>query len=187
MVSSHQIGILLAEILAPGDFKLVSLKRGQKERDSHPLKSTSAARALNYGTYDPNLMCKKCVHVLSESLDECRVSSWIFTKSPLAEVSPQLLQSVFVLMLAKNSPVVMGRISDILMDPSRGILVVVEVFQVLSSRDKIYRMPVLVRRDSEVTFLIVPAKVNKGFQFSVEIVCSTHCATEYQVSFQCPA
>ncbi|KAJ7269179.1 hypothetical protein C8J57DRAFT_1609392 [Mycena rebaudengoi] len=150
------VGWTEQKIVKHGDFKLVSLKRGQKERDSHPLKSTSAARALNYGTYDPDLMCKKCVHVLSESLDECRVGSWIFTKSPLAE----------------NSPVVTGRISDILMDPSCSILVVVEVFQVLSSRDETYGMPVLVRRDSEVTFLIVPAK-NTKFLFNVQHDCNS--------------
>jgi len=52
-----------------------------------------------------------------------------------------------------------GRISDILIDPAGVILVVLELFQILSSRDEVYGMPVLVRRDSEVTFSIVPAKV----------------------------
>ncbi|KAJ7280990.1 hypothetical protein C8J57DRAFT_1501189 [Mycena rebaudengoi] len=108
------VGWTEQKIVKHGDFKLVSLKRGQKERDSHPLKSTSAARALNYGTYDPDLMCKN-------------------------------------------------------------ILVVVEVFQILSSRDETYGMPVLVRRDSEVTFLIVPAK-NTKFLFNVQHDCnSTKC------------
>ncbi|KAJ7281324.1 hypothetical protein C8J57DRAFT_1433345 [Mycena rebaudengoi] len=139
---------------SPGDFKLVSLKRGQKERESYPLKSTTAARALNYRLYEADSTWRKCVHVLSESLDECRVDSWVFAKSPMAE----------------NSSVLTGRISDILMDPSRGILVVLELFQILSSRDEIYGMPALVRRDSEVTFVIVPAK-NIKFLFNVQHDC----------------
>ncbi|KAJ7250963.1 hypothetical protein C8J57DRAFT_1437578 [Mycena rebaudengoi] len=117
---------------------------GTKERESYPLKSTTAVRALNYGLYDPDSTWRKCLHVFSESLDECRVDSWVFAKSPMAE--------------------------DILMDPSRGILVVLELFQFLSSRDEIYGIPVLVRRDSEVTFVIVPAK-NIKFLFNVQHDC----------------
>jgi hypothetical protein len=52
------------------------------------------------------------------------------------------------------------RISDILWAvSSSSVLVVVEIFQVLSNRDPVYGMPVLVRRNSETTFMIIPAKV----------------------------
>lgn len=70
-----------------GDNKLVAVKRGQKERETYPLKSTSAAQALNYGLYSSESVWKKCVYVVSESLDECLVDSWVFAQSPIVEVS----------------------------------------------------------------------------------------------------
>jgi hypothetical protein len=39
------------------------------------------------------------------------------------------------------------------------VIVILELFQVLSTRDETFGMPVLVRRDGETTFLIIPAKV----------------------------
>ncbi|KAJ7144252.1 hypothetical protein C8R44DRAFT_827441 [Mycena epipterygia] len=72
-----------------GDVKLTSLKRGQKEQETFPLKSTSAARALNYGMYSPDSKWRKCIHVVSESLDECLVDSWILAKSQSNEVCIQ--------------------------------------------------------------------------------------------------
>jgi hypothetical protein len=56
-----------------------------------------------------------------------------------------------------------GRITDILVSGSGAVWVVLEVFQVLSSRDETYGMPVLVRRDSEEIFSIVPSKVLLSF------------------------
>ncbi|KAJ7275955.1 hypothetical protein C8J57DRAFT_1466570 [Mycena rebaudengoi] len=54
-----------------------------------------------------------------------------------------------------------GRISDILHAVSgSSVIVVIEQFQVLSSRDPVYGMPVLVRRDGETSYIIVPAKCN---------------------------
>ncbi|KAJ7849879.1 hypothetical protein B0H13DRAFT_1905987 [Mycena leptocephala] len=111
-------------------------------RKSYPLESTSAARAVNYGMYTPESMWNKCSYVISESLDECMVSSWVFAASPTAA----------------DLSTIAGRISDILADSTSPVLAVLEQFQVLSVRDKIFGMPVLTRRDSEVTYSIVPAK-----------------------------
>ncbi|KAJ7243992.1 hypothetical protein C8J57DRAFT_1452332 [Mycena rebaudengoi] len=145
-----------ADNFTPGEYRLVSLKRGQKERETYSLKSTSAVNTSNYGLYDANSTWRKCIYVLSESLDECRVDSWVFAKSP-------------------DSPLISGRISDILVNPDKGILVILELFQVLSSRDEVYGMPVLVRRDSEVTYSIIPAK-NIKFKFNVQHDCySANC------------
>ncbi|KAJ7433258.1 hypothetical protein B0H11DRAFT_2376311 [Mycena galericulata] len=114
-------------ILITGDSKLTSLKRGQKERPSHSLASTSAAHALNFGLYSPDSMWRKCVYVISESLDECFVNSWVFAKSPMAE----------------DSSTISGRISDILVDSTGVVVAVLEKFQILSCRDEVYGMPVL--------------------------------------------
>ncbi|KAJ7351425.1 hypothetical protein DFH08DRAFT_806147 [Mycena albidolilacea] len=101
-----------------GDIKLVSLERGQKDRVSHSLESTNAAHVVNYGLYPP-----------SESLDECFIDSWVFSKSPMAEFIKDLT--------------IPGRISDILVDGAGVVLVVLEPFQVLASRDEMYGMPIL--------------------------------------------
>ncbi|KAJ7221179.1 hypothetical protein C8J57DRAFT_1594096 [Mycena rebaudengoi] len=147
------VGWTEEKLVKHGDFKLVSMKRGQKERDSVTLQSTTAANAVNYGLYAPDSTWKRCTFVISESLDECRVDSWVFTKSPTAE----------------DPSTIPGRVSDILVD-SRGVLVVLEQFQVLSSRDDIYGMPILVRPYDEAKFSIVPAK-NLKFIFNVQHDC----------------
>ncbi|KAF7335904.1 hypothetical protein MSAN_02327500 [Mycena sanguinolenta] len=141
-----------------GEIRLVPLKRGQTKREDIPLKSTSAARALNFGLYNPDSVWKRCLHVISESLDECFIDSWVFAQSP-----------------TQNFSKITGRISDILVDTAGVVLVVLEQFQVLSERDELYGMPVLVRRDGEVTFSIVPAKYVM-FKFNVQHDCdSANC------------
>ncbi|KAF8134135.1 hypothetical protein K438DRAFT_1911731 [Mycena galopus ATCC 62051] len=156
---NHLIAILCIQQLRwlnSGDIKLVSLKQGQKERQSYSLATTAAARALNYGQYSSGSMWRKCVFVVSESLDECLVDS------PLQDT------------------LISGRISDILVDAVGAVVVVLELFQVLKSRDEVYGMPVLVRRDSEVTFLLVPAK-NVKFKFNVQHDCeSAECEASGQ-------
>ncbi|KAJ7469208.1 hypothetical protein FB451DRAFT_1479092 [Mycena latifolia] len=154
-VIKHGI-VILPKPFDTGEIKLTPLKRGQKERQNLLLKSTSAAHALNYGLYSPESTWSKCVYVISESLDECLVGSWVFAKTQTNKDAPRS-----------------GRISDILVDPTSGmVLVVLELFQVLSSRDKVYGMPVLVRRDDEITFSIVEAK-NIQFKFNVQHDCSS--------------
>ncbi|KAJ7841739.1 hypothetical protein B0H14DRAFT_3086730 [Mycena olivaceomarginata] len=137
-----------------GDIKLVSLKRGQKDRPTHCLHTTTAARAVNYGLYPAESEWVKCRYVTSESLEECFVGSWIFARSPTTQDST-----------------IPGRITDILVSGSGAVLVVLEVFQVLSSRDETYGMPVLVRRDSEEIFSIVPSK--HQFKINVQHDCGT--------------
>ncbi|KAJ6626597.1 hypothetical protein B0H10DRAFT_2300403, partial [Mycena sp. CBHHK59/15] len=135
--------------------KLVTLKRGQTKRESILLKSTSAASALNFGDYKPASTWTKCLHVISESLDECFVNSWVFAKG-----------------LTDDAPKIIGRVSDILIDSAGVVLVVLDRFQVLGQRDALYGMPVLVRRDGEVTSSIVPAKLIM-FKFNVQHDCKS--------------
>ncbi|KAJ7788913.1 hypothetical protein B0H14DRAFT_2536420 [Mycena olivaceomarginata] len=156
--TTHHTSKFSATNACEGDIKLVSLERGQKDRVSYSLESTNAAHAVNYGLYPPRSVWRKCKFVVSESLDECFIDSWVFSKSPMAE-----------------DLTIPGRISDILVDGAGVVLVVLEPFQVLASRDEMYGMPILVRRDSEVTFLIVPAK-NIKFKFNVQHDChSANC------------
>ncbi|KAJ7773784.1 hypothetical protein B0H14DRAFT_2538938 [Mycena olivaceomarginata] len=168
------VGWTEKKLVNHGDIKLVSLERGQKDRVSHSLESTNAAHAVNYGLYPPRSVWRKCKFVVSESLDECFIDSWVFSKSPMAEVSRSTRQIVLFFKFIKDLTIP-GRISDILVDGAGVVLVVLEPFQVLASRDEMYGMPILVRRDSEVTFLIVPAK-NIKFKFNVQHDChSANC------------
>ncbi|KAJ7766095.1 hypothetical protein B0H16DRAFT_1793006, partial [Mycena metata] len=140
---------------AIGQFKLVSAKRNEGLRPTFELKSTTAAQAVNYGLFDPHSVWNKCSFVISESLDECSLGSWVFAISPTAA-----------------DTTISGRITDILVDSGQQVLVVLELFQVLSARDEIFGMPVLVRRDSEVIFSIVPANGIK-FKFNAQHDCQS--------------
>ncbi|KAJ6615957.1 hypothetical protein B0H10DRAFT_2164767 [Mycena sp. CBHHK59/15] len=138
------------KLLKHGESKLVPLKRGQKQHTDYPLHSTSAAHAVNYGLYQPDSEWRMCVSLVSESLDECLLGSCIFAQS------------------AKDvAATVTGRVSEILIDKTATVVLVLELFQVLSVRDNIYGMPVMVRRDGETTFSIIPAK-NVKFKFNVQ-------------------
>ncbi|KAJ6494369.1 hypothetical protein C8R45DRAFT_777599, partial [Mycena sanguinolenta] len=96
-------------------------------------------------------MWNKCSSVISESLDECVLGSWKLFKDP---------------------SIISGRTSDILVDSGGLVLVVLELFQILSTRDETFGMPVLVRRNSEISFSILPAK-NLKFKFNVQRDCKS--------------
>ncbi|KAJ6551835.1 hypothetical protein B0H19DRAFT_1297712 [Mycena capillaripes] len=141
--------------LIHGEAKLAPLPRGQKERVKYELRATNASLAVNFGLHSAESHWLKCRRVISESLDECFIHSWVFAVSP---IDP-------------NSTII-GRISDILLGERSEVLVVLEIFQVLSVRDPRVGMPVLVRRDSEITFSILPAK-NIRFKINVQHDCHT--------------
>lgn len=68
--------------LLKGHAKLLPLPRGQKERVRYKLKDTNAALATNFGTsHPPDSTWFKCRHVISASLDQCFVGSWVFAES----------------------------------------------------------------------------------------------------------
>ncbi|KAJ7840156.1 hypothetical protein B0H14DRAFT_2360803, partial [Mycena olivaceomarginata] len=97
----------------------------------------------------------KCKSIVSRSLDECVLGSWVFAQSSIDE---------------KNT--VSGRIADILLDTEHRSLVILELFQVPRDRDSIFGMPVLVRRDSETSYMLIPGE-NVLFDFNVQHDCST--------------
>ncbi|KAJ6524031.1 hypothetical protein B0H19DRAFT_934723 [Mycena capillaripes] len=133
----------------------VPLARVQQVRASYELRETSAARALNFGMYSPESSWTKCVYVASKSLEKCFIGSWVFAESA-----------------TDTNSTVCGRISDILCNQDSDALVVLELFQVLSTRDERIGMPILVRRDSEVVFSIFPAKKIQ-FKFNAQHDCYT--------------
>ncbi|KAJ7734971.1 hypothetical protein B0H14DRAFT_3613787 [Mycena olivaceomarginata] len=84
---------------------------------------------------------------------------------------PNWIRCTSVSAIDKDSTI-SGRISDILTNDARATIVVLELFQVLSVRDPLYGMPVLVRRNSVITFQIVPFK-NIKFKINVQHDCYT--------------
>ncbi|KAJ7120082.1 hypothetical protein C8R44DRAFT_736938 [Mycena epipterygia] len=73
-----------------GDTKLAPLQRWIRTRPVELLKTTNAARALNFGEYSGNSEWMRCKTVVSESLDECFVGTW----SGIAIVVVELFQMI---------------------------------------------------------------------------------------------
>ncbi|KAJ7476349.1 hypothetical protein B0H11DRAFT_1727263 [Mycena galericulata] len=141
----------------PGTVKLVSLPKRQKGvpkpiRSSVVMGSTHASQALNAGNYDLSSSWFPCHQVISASLDECNNGSWVFAKSPI------------------TGDLITGRINAILEDGNGVAVIILDVFHVTDSRHDIFGMPVLVRRQSETTFLIVPA-LDIRFLYNVQHDC----------------
>ncbi|KAJ7429260.1 hypothetical protein B0H11DRAFT_2167409 [Mycena galericulata] len=123
------------------------------KRVSYKLEATNAAHTLNFGTYSAKPAWFKCRHVISESLDQCFIGSWVFAESA-----------------TDKNCTVSGRISEILQNVDSVALVVLELFQVLSRRDERYGMPILVRQNARTIFSILPAK-NIKFNFNAQHDC----------------
>ncbi|KAF8202702.1 hypothetical protein K438DRAFT_1965189 [Mycena galopus ATCC 62051] len=139
--------------LKHGDTKLIPLKRGIQTRLVELLKVTNAARALNFGQYDADSEWMRCKTVVSESLDECTVGTWVFAKSH-----------------SDTGLIICGHLTDILCNQLGTAIVVIELFQLLRARHPRYGMPVLARREGETTFSILPAK-NIKFDFKNQHDC----------------
>ncbi|KAJ6597903.1 hypothetical protein B0H10DRAFT_2231848 [Mycena sp. CBHHK59/15] len=139
--------------LKHGETKLVPLKRGIRRRPVELLKTTNTARVLNFGQYRGDSEWMRCKTVVSESLDECSVGTWVFAKSH-----------------GNADSIICGRLADILRNQSGTSIVVIELFQLLGARHSHFGMPVLARRDGETTFSILPPK-NIKFDFNTQHDC----------------
>ncbi|KAJ6632334.1 hypothetical protein B0H10DRAFT_1901754 [Mycena sp. CBHHK59/15] len=132
----------------PGSVKLVPLPKRQKgvpkpTRSAVMMSSTHALQALNTGNYDMASPWFACRQVIAASLDECINGSWVFAKSPI------------------TGKLVAGRIDNILEDGKGSAVIILDVFQVSDQRHERLGMPILTRRQSETTYLIVPALANE--------------------------
>ncbi|KAJ6555775.1 hypothetical protein B0H19DRAFT_902080, partial [Mycena capillaripes] len=134
----------------PGSVKFNSLPKRKKggpppQMVKVQLSATHAAKALNKGTYDLSSTWLPCKQVIAASLDECKISSWVFAKSPL---------TVWRYLFFGQGETVVGRIDNILDSDSGTAVVILDVFQVSRTRHEIFGMPVLTRRQSETTYII---------------------------------
>lgn len=149
-----------------GTVKLIALPKRQKGapapgRSTVLMSSTHASQALNAGTYDMTSSWFVCRQVISTALDECSCGSWVFVKSPITvrliehqDVSRKLIY------IHLKSELITGRIDAILQNDSGNAVIILDVFQVADSRHEIFGMPVLARRHSETSFIIIPTAVS---------------------------
>ncbi|THU94330.1 hypothetical protein K435DRAFT_820025 [Dendrothele bispora CBS 962.96] len=124
------------------------------------LDDTNAKLAVNWHEYNSHSETWiRCKSVVSESLDYCTPGSWVFCKSPI------------------NGSPVMGRINEILVSNKNSeSLVILEEFQVSSSKDTFFDLPYVFRRQGETSFVIMPA-TNLLFIQNVQHDCrSAKCA-----------
>ncbi|OBZ66672.1 hypothetical protein A0H81_13364 [Grifola frondosa] len=140
------------EQLIPGSFKLQPLKPGMHTHDPMRLDQTAAVHALNYSSFDPALPCIKCRYCIAASEDKCLVGAWVFSKSPL------------------DNAMVASRIINILAHDSQVAYVVIDIFEVASTRHARYDMPYLVHHHDEASSMIVCTKDIK-FTFNVQHDC----------------
>ncbi|KAF8906087.1 hypothetical protein CPB85DRAFT_1181307, partial [Mucidula mucida] len=165
-VLQQLIGWSARKDLKPGTVKLAPLPRTAPIRVVLHLVDTDAKKALNYGNYDVHALALYSRYAVSKSLEECLVNSWVFLKSPLGT----------------GGEVIVGRITCILACTLKDAesnapclpsdLVCVEVYQISPTRDPKYGMPVLTRRNSEVTSVMVSPKDIK-FKFNAQHNCET--------------
>ncbi|KAJ7021121.1 hypothetical protein C8F04DRAFT_1213895 [Mycena alexandri] len=117
------------------------------------LNATHASQALNCGSYDMSATWYPCRQLISASLDECKKASWVFAKSPL------------------TGGIIAGRIDDILDNGSGTAIVILDVFEISDERHEIFGMPVLTRRQSETTYMIIPT-LDVKFLFNAQHDCN---------------
>ena len=119
---------------------------------------------------DPQRKWHRGKHVVSQAQDECTVGAWIYAKSPVSSVCTGFCPSALSrheihtdhINNQANNPVT-GKVLEILQDESGTYsFVVIDVFQVHAIQHEYFGMPILSRRMSEVSLLVVPAKVNNS-------------------------
>ncbi|KAJ7854678.1 hypothetical protein B0H14DRAFT_3085480 [Mycena olivaceomarginata] len=157
-VLQRLIGWTIQSRPTPGAVKPVALPKRQKGvprpvRATITLGSTDARHALNAGNYDLTSTWFPCRQVISAALDECKIESWVFVKSPICD------------------ELITGRINNILEDINGLAIIVLDKFQVSTERHEIFGMPVLTRRQSERTLIIVPT-ANIRFQYNTQHDCN---------------
>ncbi|KAH9847978.1 hypothetical protein C2E23DRAFT_740580 [Lenzites betulinus] len=137
-----------------GAFKLLPKPNGQKARAMTRLQDTCASKALNAGDFALDSIWHLCRNIVSCAQDVCTRSSWVCVRSPI------------------NVPHIMGRVQDILANPQTNTaIIILEVFQIASTRHAIFNMPWLIRRHDEVSYLIVAASAI-NFAFNAQHDCA---------------
>ncbi|PPQ93847.1 hypothetical protein CVT25_013556 [Psilocybe cyanescens] len=141
----------------PGSFRLKPLKRtanGTAENRKYiSWFQTEGAKALNCNSEDPDSLWTPCQFAIARSEDKCFIGSWIFAQSPL------------------QHKLVTGRIVGILANmTSDRAMIILDIFEILSTRHNIFGMPMLARRHEESTYVAIPS-TDIHFLYNVQHDC----------------
>lgn len=154
----------------PASYKLLAIPPGQTVRPTARLRDTKASQALNNGEYPLDSVWTLCRNVVSCAEDVCTKSSWVCAQSPIdvSELKPDDAQCTDHT-ISQPLVNVMGRIDDMLADPqSDKAVVIIDVFDIASTRHAVLNMPWLTRRHDEPSYVIVAASVSV-FDFYIDI------------------
>ncbi|KAH9846572.1 hypothetical protein C2E23DRAFT_743786, partial [Lenzites betulinus] len=143
----------------PGSFKLVAIPVGQRARPSIRLSATNAHHALNVSEYSLTSTWTPCRNVVSGAADICIKGSWVCARSPIN-------------VGAFPSTQVIGRIDALLADSdsNNAAIIILDLFEVASTRHPHLNMPWLVRRQDEPSYAIVKI-TDIHFSFNVQHDC----------------
>ena len=144
------------------------LEPSKRGPNGKPLKQTTlawcqteAAHTVNFASQDPKSQWNQCRHVIIRSEDRCSVGSWIFAKSPLNVSERLFIDSQLKICFAQDfGEISTGRVVEILASPTHHqVIIILDVFEVSAVRHEIFSMPMLARRQSEVTLIAIPSSV----------------------------
>ncbi|KAI9062110.1 hypothetical protein FKP32DRAFT_1726132, partial [Trametes sanguinea] len=144
----------------PGTFKPQPIPRGQTSRPRIQLDQTAMMHTVNFSdpalSAGPASLWIRGQHVTSQAGDICKLGSWVCSSSPI-----------------ESAVNVIGRIQEILAqdEAAKEALVVLDIFEVASTRHPELDMPWLVRRQGEALRYSVKSTTVK-FAFNVQHDCA---------------
>ncbi|KAI0713662.1 hypothetical protein C8Q76DRAFT_843912 [Earliella scabrosa] len=142
----------------PGSHKLAPIPPKAKQHPTVRLSQTLAHQALNCASYDLSLDWLQARHVISQAGDICVVGSWICL---ISNRPPR----------GQPGVVTMGRIQDIVAHPTQAFsLIILDIFEVASTRHPTFCMPYLIRRHGEPSYVLVKS-TEIQFAFNVQHDC----------------
>lgn len=107
---------------------------------------TSGVKAVNPDPEWESLMWYPCKKLISQYSDACGVGSWVFATSPFAVADETLTGKIVSILRCVNN------VSQ--------CIVLLDVFEMASTRHPIFDMPVLSRRLGEARVVAVSGKVS---------------------------
>ncbi|KAL7280675.1 hypothetical protein ACG7TL_005614 [Trametes sanguinea] len=139
----------------PGTYTLAAVPSKQSFRPTKVLGDTHARYALNASTYALDSAWTVCRNIVSRAQDVCIAATWVCARSP---VNPSIH--------------VMGRVVELLAKPEMDkAIVVLDLFEVASTRHPKFNMPWLIRRQDEASYMIVEIKAVL-FAFNAQHDCA---------------
>ncbi|KAF7762497.1 hypothetical protein Agabi119p4_9090 [Agaricus bisporus var. burnettii] len=155
--------------LMPGDTILdpkVNTHAGKWEYKALRWAETSGVEVVNPDTEWESLIWYSCKKLISQYNDPCGVRSWVFATSPFSTAKETLTGRIISILRCVNN------VSQ--------CVVLIDVFEMASTRHPIFDMPMLSRRFGEARVVAVPGKAIL-FDYNIQHDCYTaRCSSNPQ-------